>query len=63
METSVPKLQTFFVTEIVRQKRPGKWGTIFEQEGHSSKIVGVKKGTKDTILNSEKYCQGKLIRS
>ena len=40
METSVPKLQTFFVAEIARKKRPGKGGPQFlKKEGILKKEV------------------------
>ena len=62
METSLPKLQTFFFNEIIR-KKTGKGDTIFQKKKAFLKKRGVKKGRQDALLNSEKFLRGKKIQS
>ena len=59
METSVPKLQTFFVTKIVQKKRPRKGGTIFEKEVILKK--GVKKGDRTPFSTKKNIAEENLF--
>ena len=61
METSVPKLQTFFVAEIVRKKRQGKSGPQFlKKEGILKK--GVKRGDRTNFSTKKNIVEENFFK-
>ena len=61
METSLPKLQTFFVAEIVRTKWPGKEGGRHNLWKRRYSWKGVERGDRTTFSTKKNIAEENLF--